>query len=387
MANSTSNIDPIIASQASKEVTANAFFDAASQAITYGRRASTSTGLTWGFYGGNVLLSGGSMSQVANGTVALTASTTNYIVAQKSTGTVTTSTATTNWNDDANYWRLYSVVTGTSTVTSWTDSRLMGSFTSSGGGGGGGITALTGDVTSSGTGSVPATIANDAVTYAKMQNVSATDKLLGRSSSGAGDVEEITCTAAGRALLDDSDAAAQRTTLEISNHNNITVDASGNITAFGGNITFPATQSPSAGANTLDDYEEGTFTPTVVGSTTPGSATYSDQTGRYTKIGHLVLGSFRIVLTSRGGMVGQVRIGNLPFSIANFSSARAGINTAFIGGMNLGSNIPLMFMAINNTDYYAAYKQATTGNPTNLTESEITDTFIINGSFAYETAN
>lgn len=67
----------------------------------------------------------------------------------------------------------------------------------------------TGDVT----GSTALTIANDAVTYAKMQNVSATDKLLGRSTAGAGDVEEITCTAAGRALLDDADASAQRTTL------------------------------------------------------------------------------------------------------------------------------------------------------------------------------
>lgn len=44
-------------------------------------------------------------------------------------------------------------------------------------------------------------------------NVSATDVLLGRSSSGAGSVEEVPCTAAGRALLDDADAAAQRATL------------------------------------------------------------------------------------------------------------------------------------------------------------------------------
>jgi len=44
-------------------------------------------------------------------------------------------------------------------------------------------------------------------------NVSATDKLLGRSTAGAGSVEEITLTSAGRALLDDADAAAQRTTL------------------------------------------------------------------------------------------------------------------------------------------------------------------------------
>ena len=67
----------------------------------------------------------------------------------------------------------------------------------------------TGDVT----GATALTIANDAVTYAKMQNVSATDKLLGRSTAGSGDVEEIPCTAAGRALLDDADATAQRATL------------------------------------------------------------------------------------------------------------------------------------------------------------------------------
>lgn len=73
--------------------------------------------------------------------------------------------------------------------------------------------SLTGDVTGSGTGSFAATIANDAVTYAKLQNVSATDKILGRVTAGAGDVEEIDCTAAGRALLDDADASAQRTTL------------------------------------------------------------------------------------------------------------------------------------------------------------------------------
>jgi len=64
------------------------------------------------------------------------------------------------------------------------------------------------------------TIANDAVTYAKMQNVSATDKVLGRATAGAGDVEEIACTAAGRALLDDVDAAAQKATLSLNNVEN-----------------------------------------------------------------------------------------------------------------------------------------------------------------------
>jgi hypothetical protein len=73
------------------------------------------------------------------------------------------------------------------------------------------VAALTGPVTSDAAGAT--SITDNAVTYAKIQNVSATDRLLGRASSGAGDIEEITCTAAGRALLADVDTAAQRTTL------------------------------------------------------------------------------------------------------------------------------------------------------------------------------
>lgn len=69
-----------------------------------------------------------------------------------------------------------------------------------------------GDITVTSSGGVW-TIDNSTVTYAKIQDVTATDKILGRSSAGAGVIEEITCTAAGRALIDDTDAAAQRATL------------------------------------------------------------------------------------------------------------------------------------------------------------------------------
>lgn len=69
-----------------------------------------------------------------------------------------------------------------------------------------------GDITVSGSGNTW-TIDNDAVTYAKIQNVSATNRLLGRQSAGAGDIEEIPCTAFARTILDDVDAAATRATL------------------------------------------------------------------------------------------------------------------------------------------------------------------------------
>ena len=74
---------------------------------------------------------------------------------------------------------------------------------------------LTGAVTGSGTGSFATTLTNDAVTYAKMQNVSATDKLLGRSTAGAGDVEEITCTAFARSILDDANEATFKATVNL----------------------------------------------------------------------------------------------------------------------------------------------------------------------------
>jgi hypothetical protein len=58
-----------------------------------------------------------------------------------------------------------------------------------------------------------AAIGTNVLTYDKIQQISATDRLLGRSSAGAGNIEEITCTSFARSLLDDADAATARSTL------------------------------------------------------------------------------------------------------------------------------------------------------------------------------
>jgi len=107
-----------------------------------------------------------------------------------------------------------------------------------------------------------------------------------------------------------------------------TIDTSGNITTYGtisvGNatpstsgagITFPATQSASTNANTLDDYEEGDWTPTYFGAAgSAGSLAYSEQTGKYTKIGRQVTITGTIILTNKGSWTGRVQIGGLPFN-------------------------------------------------------------------------
>ena len=84
--------------------------------------------------------------------------------------------------------------------------------------------------------------------------------------------------------------------------------------ASGAGITFPATQSASTNANTLDDYEEGTWTPTITGATTAGTGVYVLQQGSYTKIGNQVTVWFRILWSAHTG-TGSTVLTGLPFTI------------------------------------------------------------------------
>ena len=119
MSNSTAGIiDTIAQSQAGKETTANAYFDATSPATLFGRRAALCSGLTWGFYGGTISVDG-VLTQVylsSSNTITLTASTTNYVEATRA-GVV--SKNTTGFTPGS--IPLYLIVVGASTVTSYVD--------------------------------------------------------------------------------------------------------------------------------------------------------------------------------------------------------------------------------------------------------------------------
>lgn len=92
----------------------------------------------------------------------------------------------------------------------------------------------------------------------------------------------------------------------------------GGVLQVSNGITFPATQSASTDANTLDDYEEGTFTPTL-----GGTAVYDIQTGRYTKIGRLVYFFINLRPSSLG--TGSTNtISGLPFAVGDGDSGCAG---------------------------------------------------------------
>ena len=116
MSDSSSLLTQILVSQAGKEATCNELFNAISKPAFGGRKQSTS-GLSWAYFGGRILVDGVSTA-IANDTVTLTASTTNYIECTRA-GVVSKNTTAFTPGSIA----LYSVVTGTATVTSYQDHR------------------------------------------------------------------------------------------------------------------------------------------------------------------------------------------------------------------------------------------------------------------------
>lgn len=84
----------------------------------YGQRQRAHSGLVWAYYGGRW---GG--NSIADGTHTLNASNTVYQVVLRSSGASSISTSATNWNDTANYARVYKFTTGTASVTSYEDHR------------------------------------------------------------------------------------------------------------------------------------------------------------------------------------------------------------------------------------------------------------------------
>jgi hypothetical protein len=135
----------------------------------------------------------------------------------------------------------------------------------------------------------------------------------------------------------------------------------GNTSANGIGVTFPATQSASTDANTLDDYEEGTWTPVYNQESGNPTVTYSGTFGVYRKIGSLVWVAGRIATTSVTGGSGAISIAGLPFTVANlsddFSALSVGVsfatwntNTCPTGGYPIRNATKILLRTFNGSD-------------------------------------
>ena len=136
----------------------------------------------------------------------------------------------------------------------------------------------------------------------------------------------------------------------------------GNVGVDGIGITFPATQVASTNANTLDDYEEGSFTPTFTNVTVGNGAVY----GYYTKVGNQVTFAVGVVFGSTTAFAGTMTsINGLPFTTKNVAgNAFAGSCTG--NAWDSGSGWTGLFGNIANNNTAISYP-LTTGTSTTLT--------------------
>ena len=145
-------------------------------------------------------------------------------------------------------------------------------------------------------------------------------------------------------------------------------------------VGFPATQVASTDVNTLDDYEEGTFTPTIVGGTTAGVGTYVVQSGNYTKVGNLV--TFRLyVATSAHTGTGAMRISSLPFTSNGTGNQLYSASISNLGGLTLtASNVAQAYID-NGVNYITVSQYATGGGPSSAVSICPAPYILVSGSY------
>ena len=175
----------------------------------------------------------------------------------------------------------------------------------------------------------------------------------------------------------------------------MTIKANHNVEIHDGNLVFETSGNGidfSATGNgngtmtseLLDDYEEGTWTPTIEGNSGASGQTYSGTTrGSYTKVGRLVVVSFYCEASVIGTLSGSsLVISGLPYTVENEVGAGAG-NIAYFSG--LANNVSaVMANARNNTDdfyinHVVAAGAATAVNSTNITNNGVR----FDGVFSY----
>ena len=142
-------------------------------------------------------------------------------------------------------------------------------------------------------------------------------------------------------------------------------------------------------ANKLDDYEEGTFTPSIKGVSNANAFTLSSAQGSYVKIGNQVTVNFMITATSVNGSSGVLTLTGLPFTVADVMSS-TGIEANGVGAwwLTWATSINhLAYAAENNTNLLYLYgtTSGTQSSISNLTAAHMGNSGALRGSITYRT--
>jgi hypothetical protein len=153
----------------------------------------------------------------------------------------------------------------------------------------------------------------------------------------------------------------------------------GTTTATGVGITFPASQSASSDANCLDDYEEGTWTPSV-----GGTATYqAGNGGRYVKVGNAVAITFQIAINVIGTGSGAT-ISGLPFATGNYGFVQS-VSISYFASLT-GNCYSLGMYMNNNASTMNFVSTSSLTNTVNNGPALLGNNSVVYGSITYLTA-
>jgi hypothetical protein len=167
-------------------------------------------------------------------------------------------------------------------------------------------------------------------------------------------------------------------TLPTSNGTVLTTNTSGIASVNG--IQFPATQVASADANCLDDYEQGTFTPSLTFGGGSTGITYSSRVGYYTKIGNMVHVTAYVFLSSKGSSTGGMQIINLPFTAQSGADSYSALSV-YVGSASGTSGSYMVFITptTNTTSWY--FSQTGSVGVFGNTQCLNTSDFIVTGTY------
>lgn len=153
-------------------------------------------------------------------------------------------------------------------------------------------------------------------------------------------------------------------------------------------VKFPFSPVDAADGNTLDDYEEGSWTPVVGGSGGTSGQTYAanGQTGRYIKIGRLLVAIFEITFTAKGTITGNVELQGLPFSAENVTNLDSPSVVRFAALGTSWIHVLVNVRANEAVGNFIGNTAAAVANTTNLATADISNTTSFKGVVIYRAA-
>ncbi len=166
----------------------------------------------------------------------------------------------------------------------------------------------------------------------------------------------------------------------------LTVTGDASVDALSATSLITASAGITFGDETLDDYEEGTWTPKLEGATTAGTHTYSIKVGAYTRIGNVVHLFFRILISALDSdAAGDAIITGLPFTPSTAANVSSGVSVGEFSGFDLTTGytqLEAILLAQTTTIQFRQNGDGKTGDGVDV--SALSAPFLVTASVTYQ---